>query len=142
MPATTPKNSVYGVLCIAAFIGALGCSGEKSDLAPVRGKVLLNDQPMEFGRVMTVPQAGRGSAGEIQPDGTFMLTTNDDGDGAAIGVHKVAVTTMTTAPVADPEAVGAESQVPARYSNPETSKLTIEVKADGENSPVLKLTSP
>lgn len=126
--------------CLAA---AVGCGGdEKPNLLPVHGTVMLNGQPLATGQVVTMLETGRGAAGQIQPDGTFELTTYEKGDGALPGTHKAAVTAYENSDMTDPEADLGKSLVPERYGNPETSGLTIDVTADGENAPVLELTSP
>lgn len=137
------RASLAATLALAAF-GSLGCGGEGPALVPVKGKVLLNGQPLTTGNVTTMPPSGRGAFGPIQSDGTFELTSGREA-GALVGLHKVAVVAVegeafqgAEAPATGP----AKSLVPQRYNNPETSKLTIEVKADGENAPVLELTTP
>ena len=110
-------------------------------MAPVEGKVLLNGQPMTAGRVMTTPPSGRGANGIIQVDGTFELKTHNVGDGALVGTHTVAVVAYE-GKATGPEAGPGKLLVPQRYINDMTSGLTIEVKADEENAPVLELASP
>lgn len=143
MPSNANRRLNATSRCFALIIvGAIGCTDKTPGVAPVHGKVTVNGQPLSTGRVMTMPAAGRGAGGEIKPDGTFELTTPDYGAGALPGTHKVAVRAYDDAGVADPETTSGKSLVPARYANPMTSGLTIEVKADGENAPTLELTSP
>ena len=111
-------------------------------MAPVNGKVLLNGQPMSAGSVGTVPAAGRGAHGDIQPDGTFELHTFAQHDGALIGPHKVAVTAYDASAGKGPESEYGKLLVPKRYTNYEISGLTIDVKADEPNTPTLELKSP
>ena len=61
-------------------------------MAHVRGQVLYRGQPLEFGNVMFQPRAGQPASGDIQPDGTFSLSTYKIGDGAVVGRHKVRIT--------------------------------------------------
>ena len=129
-------------LLVFIILAAVGCGDGAPSVTPVRGKVTFNGQPLTTGRVMTMPTAGRGAGGEIKPDGTFELTTPDYGEGAIPGAHKVAVRAFDDSGVTDPELVSGKSLIPARYANPMTSELTIEVSADGENAPTLELTSP
>lgn len=133
------KTSYWAALMV---LSTLGCGDSAPSVAPVRGKVTLNGQPLSTGMVMTMPSAGRGAGGEIGPDGTFELTTPEYGDGAQPGMHKVAVRAYDNSGVTDPELASGKSLVPSRYANPMTSGLTIEVKSDGENAPTLELTSP
>jgi hypothetical protein len=87
------------VLLLAAMaLVAGGCGGGEKvpSLAKVHGKVSYNGKPMALGKVLFIPvKRGEGetrpfpAGAEIQPDGTYVLTTVNPGDGAAIGEHKV-----------------------------------------------------
>ncbi len=83
---------------IAFFVAIGGCSKSPYELAKVRGKVTLENQPLTAGKVMFAPvakqdamDAGKPAVGLIQPDGSFALTTLNDGDGAIVGEHWVTV---------------------------------------------------
>jgi hypothetical protein len=117
-----------------------GCPQSTPDVMPVKGKVTLDGQPLTKGAIGTLPPAGRGANGIIGPDGTFELTTYAKGDGARLGLHKVSVTSYDMVGTG-PEAVPGKSLIPTRYTNPQTSGLTIEVTEDGPNEPVLELSS-
>ncbi len=111
-------------------------------MAPVKGKVTLNGQPIKSGNIMTLPSnGGRGAAAPIGPDGSFELKTGTD-MGALIGTHKVAVVAYEGTGKSGPEAGVGKLLVPDRYINPETSDLSIDVKAGEANSPTLDLKSP
>jgi hypothetical protein len=89
---------------------------------PVKGKVTYKGKPLARGTVKFEPDgAGRAATGEIQSDGTFVLTTYKQGDGAVPGHHRVAV-------------VGGETQakepVPMKFENFASSKLEIDVSQD------------
>ena len=50
-------------------------------------------QPLTMGIVTFEPDGyGRMATGKLQSDGTFILSTLKDGDGAAVGHHRVFVT--------------------------------------------------
>lgn len=129
------------------LVGALaGCGGEERlPTAPVEGKVLYNGEPLTFGSVVFLPEAGPPAKGTIQPDGTFRLSTYEKGDGAILGKNQVEITCSTNqdpnAPPPDPniEMPVGESLIPLRYSQAQTSGLTREVK-EGGNSFEFKLT--
>jgi hypothetical protein len=122
------------------MLAVVGCQ-QKSNVVPVRGKVLLDGKPLTKGMIATMPSAGRGANAKIQPDGSFELRTFGQNDGATVGVHRVAIVAFETPANAGPESGSGPSLVPKRYTSPETSGLTIDVKP-GDNSPELKLTSP
>jgi hypothetical protein len=125
---------------IVLFVIACAGCGKKSTVAAVRGKVLLDDQPLTAGAIMTLPKGGRGAQGAIH-NGEFELGTFAKNDGALIGTHQVAIVAYEGGLGRGPEAKLGKLLVPQRYTNPETSGLTIEVEP-GENTPTLKLTSP
>lgn len=131
-----------GKLCVATLgcaVLALGCGGgNQLNVAPVHGTVTLDGQPLTSGIVTVWPSAGRAANGQLRTDGTFELTTYVQGDGAQLGTHPVTVT--RAAPRHEQELSADElNAVPAKYSSPETSGLSITVSADQENSPVLEL---
>lgn len=135
------KFSVHGfVLATALILTCLGC-GKSSNMAPVNGKVLLDGQPLTQGVVMTLPVSGRGAKAKIQSDGSFELGTETSADGATIGVHKVAVAAYASGARQGPESGQGKLLVPQRYTSPDESQLTIDVKAGDENNPVLELKS-
>ena len=136
-----PYGLTAAIVGIVAIV-VVGCGPKRPSMAPVKGKVLLNGQPMTAGSVGTVPAAGRGSHADIQSDGTFELHTYSARDGALIGIHKVAVVAYDASGGKTPESEYGKLLVPKRYANYETSGLTIDVSADEANTPTLKLTSP
>ena len=107
-----------------------GCS-KRFPMAEVSGKVTLDGQPLSGATVMFVPEKGFAAAGTLQPDGTFRLISGRPGNGAVIGLHKVAV--MPADPLLD-------ARIPITFRSAETSGLSAEVKA-GKNSFDFELTS-
>jgi hypothetical protein len=123
------------VLCLLA-----GCQ-QQQPLAKYKGKVLYKNQPLTNGSVMFQPTAGIPSRGNIQPDGTFELTTYKLNDGATIGKNKVRVvsTTAVSQDATQGELATGNSVVPAKYNDFSTTPLEVEVKAEGEENGVLNL---
>jgi hypothetical protein len=109
-------------------------------LAPVSGKVLLNGQPLEFGSVMFQPSSGQPAIGEIQPDGTFTLSTFAPNDGAVVGVHKVRIACYESQRRDAQKGPGEQSLgkllIPMKYTLFDQSGLTAEVRED-HNEPVV-----
>ena len=70
-----------------------GCGPSGSPVGKVQGKVVSGGQPVTGGTITFTPVAevadARPATGEVQPDGTFVLTTQKEGDGAAVGKHQV-----------------------------------------------------
>jgi hypothetical protein len=132
--------------CFGIFLAILlapACAGcnSKSPVARVRGMVLLDDKPLASGAIVTLPESGRGARGTIV-NGGFELGTFGKNDGALIGTHKVAVVATEPVKRKGAEASAGKLLVPQRYTNPDSSELTIDVKAGEVNEPTLKLTSP
>jgi hypothetical protein len=139
--AIASRNRWRVILRLLFAAVCTGC-GQSPALAPVKGKVLLNGKPLNSGSVGTIPSAGRGSHGDIQADGTFELHTYSMHDGALLGKHKVAVAAYQDTGAKGPESGYGKLTVPERYTNPESSGLTIDVKEGEVNTPTLELTSP
>lgn len=116
------------LVCLAA-----GCSGEVGEPWPVRGKVSYRGTPLRGGTVVFTPDPSRGGSGplaraEIQGDGSYALQT-DDRPGTAAGWYRVTVVAV--------EASGTASRrglLPGKYSDPELSGLSYQVKAGQENT--------
>jgi hypothetical protein len=122
---------VAGSVAFTAVVSLIcsGC-GSQSDAShfvastvPVKGKVLYKGKPLTQGEITFEPlDSGREAHGRIQPDGTFELTTFNQGDGAVPGTHRVAVTGTGGK---------GKSAVALKYKNPSSSKTEIEV-AEGK----------
>ena len=117
-----------GSLALLA-LAAAGC-GDKPALAPVRGHVYFHGAPLAGGAIVFTPDPEHGGRGplacaRIGDDGAYILATGPD-FGAVPGWHRVTFTARS--PDAPPEA-----RLPARYSDPEQSGKTCEVKAGQGN---------
>jgi hypothetical protein len=142
--------------CVAiAVVALIGCSGsadERQKVVPVSGSVTYNGQPVAGATVVFLTKGSSpGATGQTASDGTFRLTTYDEGDGAAPGRYSVTVTKLEGAasgdpnapfdPVADMEAAArktappppARSLLPTKYSTAAQSPLEFTVEASGNN---------
>jgi hypothetical protein len=105
--------------------------------------VRLDGSPLTTGSVRFVPEAGRAATGKIESDGTFVLGTFGQTDGAMIGTHKVAIIAYEASSDTRPAyevRTPSKPLVPQRYMAPGTSGLTKEVKP-GDNEFEFDLTS-
>ena len=115
------------------LLGLVGCGGDAtapnlSATLPVRGTVAYKGKPMTGGTIKFEPEdTGREAHSAIGPDGTFVLSTFKEGDGAIAGLHRVAVTGASAA-----------GAVPLKYKSPSSSKVEVEVVA-GKTDYVLNL---
>ncbi len=88
---------------------------------------------MTSGRILFVPSKpsegglSHPASGKIGDDGSYTLTSYDEGDGAMIGEHKVAVI-VTSAPGAKAPGTTAKSPVPKQFADPETTPLRKKVE--------------
>ncbi|HYV36341.1 MAG TPA: hypothetical protein VE988_11590 [Gemmataceae bacterium] len=120
--------------CLALVLAAAGCGPSSEQLTPVKGKVSYRGHPCTGGTIVFIPDAARGTRGnlavaDIQPDGTFALKTNDV-LGAVAGHHRVTVSWVYTATSgATPQSV-----LPTKYRDPQLSGLTREVVVNKTNA--------
>jgi hypothetical protein len=119
---------------LACLFALAGCRPSADELAPVKGKVLYRGQPLQGGVIVFIPDSSRGTRGnlavaDIQPDGTFTLKTHDV-LGAVPGHHKVTVSWVLASPGGAPP----QSLLPAKYRDPQQSKVTCEVLANKTNT--------
>jgi hypothetical protein len=121
-----------GCLILLA-LAAAGCGEQKPALAAVRGHVYFRGAPLAGGAIVFTPDPERGGRGplacaRIDGDGGFVLVTGQD-FGAVPGWHRVTF----TAPARDGPSASPETMLPARFSDPEQSKQSGEVKAGQSN---------
>ena len=94
------------VCLIAIAVAAVllpGCGGER--VAPVKGRVMFNGEPVKEAAITFSPmgganqlEAGTPATGFTKPDGTYVLSTFKDSDGALVGTHSVNVVLDDTNP--------------------------------------------
>jgi hypothetical protein len=127
-----------GTACfaLAAFLATLGTGcGERTGphvaaTVAIKGKVTYNGKPLTRGSITFEPvDIGREANGEIQPDGTFQMSTFKANDGAVPGVHRVAVS--GTGKVDG-------KPLPVKFQSPASSHIEIEV-ADGKTDYTIDL---
>jgi hypothetical protein len=132
------RTMVFLWLCVAlAVVVAVGCGGNNGPPTyRAGGKVAYSDgTPLTRGRVSLSPTestANVSARGEIQPDGTFELTTFISGDGAVPGRYKalVVVPPVFQNPRWGPSNPPSEPLINARFANFETSGLEFTVTDD------------
>src|SRR5262249_47233374 len=117
-------------------VSLAGCGGGPQ-ITPVSGKVVYKNQPLTSGLVMFQPASGQPARGEIQPDGTFVMETFGNGDGATIGVNQVRVVARKAPKNTDPtrgEVGVGELTLPEKLASYGTSGIEITVEA-GKTEP-------
>lgn len=132
------------LVATALFLALFGgCGSDAFKPVPVKGTVKFSDGSVPQGEVAIVrfdPVGGvadpaekdpastarRAAAGTIQPDGSFVLTTLIDKDGAIAGDYKVVLVVFKHHDRLD-------SAVPAKYAHPATTPLEATVSHGGSN---------
>lgn len=118
---------------VSAFASAVcflfaGCGG--SGVVPVSGTLTYKGKPVTNAFVNFVPENGRPSTGETDPNGRFTLVYDPQTKGAQVGKHRVFVTHN---PVADASQPGTIPGEPVKLS-PEMREFFS--KYSGEKSKV------
>jgi hypothetical protein len=123
------------------LVATVGCGGPRQ--YPVNGKVVYADgSPMKGGAVMFETEGPNGrvmAQGSIdRDDGTFTLGVKEEGDGAPIGLYRVAIRGRRNNPHAKVDDPELENQVHSRYTSFNTSKLEFTVEPK-QNDFVIKI---
>lgn len=133
-----------GLAMLIAGVFSAGCN-QTPAVVPVSGKVLYNGEPLPCGFVMFQPEQGQAAQGEIQPDGTFQLSTYGPNDGAVPGHHKVSVRSFSNQKAGvdggDAEAPG-RLLIPQQYTRFGMSGLSADVTPGSTEPIVLELKGP
>lgn len=123
------------VLCLAAIGLAAsslsGCGPAKARLYPVTGSLKVNGKPAENALILLHPPATtketvRPSA-RVKADGTFEVTSFEEGDGAEAGEYTITVEWRL--PPKTPFDGNGPDQLQGAFSNPATSNLKATVNA-------------
>ena len=127
----------FAAALVVGSISFSSCGGpDRVEVNPVRGKVLFRGQPAAYAWVVFHPQGGSEQvqpmrpSGRAGPDGSFTLTSYDEGDGAPAGEYKVTVE-WPSEDLTDPsDPDNPEGQIPrgpdrfgGRYADPATTPL-------------------
>ncbi len=139
------KRLSVGWIAVALIaVASVGCGSSGPELAPVKGVVTLEGEPLEGAVVLFQPNdGGKPATGLTDASGGFVLTTLEEGDGAQVGVNSVSVTkelpSTSSADVEEGEISDVELGTPPRYASPQLSGLTVDVQ-QGMEPVTLELT--
>lgn len=145
VPAISIRATRLATLAGLVAVLFTGCGdssgGEEQSVTPypVTGQVILPDgTPLTEGLVTFVPigESGRQATGKIKADGTFALTTVNEGDGAGPGEYLVRIISTLGKPGPRRSSV---SLVPTKYSDEGSSGLTVTVKPETNTLEPFKL---
>jgi hypothetical protein len=131
--ATAAARPVCRAAALLLLLGTLGCGARPY---PVRGSVTLEDgTPVTAGMVTFETKDAEKpvtARGQIQPDGSYELSTYKPGDGVLPGVYRVAVTPAAQSP----DASVTKPAYDERFMSFATSGLEFEVKATANEYPI------
>jgi hypothetical protein len=134
--ATVRGASVAARGILGMCLAFAGCGGNQQiSTYPVTGKVRYADgSPMQGGTITlhsgesTVP-----TRGVVEEDGSFTVGTYGVDDGAPAGSYKVALFPELPADFDPDSGRRLPPTIDRKYSDPDTSGVTLEVSADGQN---------
>jgi hypothetical protein len=146
--AGSPTRLAYGLAATAIALTFIGCGrpiGDRGELYPAEGQVLLNTAPLAGALVVLYPQGlpdakAIPSRAQTGPDGRFRVSTFGTADGAPNGEYAVTVVQYPwqqdgSGWVAGPNAL------PAKYASPKTTDLRVQIGPDKDKLPALVLAS-
>lgn len=126
------RRSRAMTLAVLFLVACGGCGSGTVTLAtlvPVKGKVTYKGKPLSMGTVRFEPDGyGRMASGKLQSDGTFVLSTLKDGDGAAVGHHRVFLTDVDKSLAKDRDF--------KKFTGAVTSKLEVDVNSEHTDFPL------
>jgi len=146
-PAVLQKLVYLGSLILGGFL--VGCSNDSTGdivpTSPAAGVAKFQGKPLEYYQIQFIPEQGRPAAGITDENGKFTLGTNDVGDGAPSGKHRVAVTYVGPPlppdygvtnfdPVPPPK-----FKIPTKFNDPNKSGIMVEVPEDGKTDFLIEL---
>jgi hypothetical protein len=106
------------------LLSLAGCGSQNGlNLGRVSGKVTYKGEPVRNGTVMFMPDESKGTQGPpamgvLGTDGAYVMTTDQTGDGAIVGIHKVGIMALGTTPLNPDEAeVKEKDEVKAFFAN-------------------------
>jgi len=139
-------RSLPGALLVLVSLVAAGCGGSDGNLAPVKGTVTLDGEPLagaklEFeldpGDVVRGKSTGSASYGKTDSSGRYTLQYTHEKQGAPVGKHTVRITTRGMTVDANGKEVLVPERLPPKYHL--NSELTREVMP-GSNTIDFRLT--
>jgi hypothetical protein len=128
------------IACLSlVIVGIVGCGAAeyRKVVVPVSGTVTCGGRPVTEGYVVFIPKvpagadvmkSGKAAAAYIQADGTYTLTTYDEGDGALVGDHTVRIERL--APEDDESDEGIAYERDPNLCGPMLLEVTV---TDGDN---------
>ncbi|MCS6853052.1 MAG: hypothetical protein NZ700_17995 [Gemmataceae bacterium] len=134
---------MWGVAALALLTSSCGTDDVRLPVFPAQGKALYQGQPMVHALVVLHPlneaeMPGVRPSGRVAADGSFVLSTYTENDGAPAGEYLVTIEWYPPRPE-DEEADVGPDRLEGRYSNPKTSGLRCTIKEGTNEIPPFEL---
>ena len=132
----SPRGRTGSVAVLfACCLSVVGCGPDRPETYPTKGRVLFDDgTPVMTGTIELLSEEfGETASGRIEDDGSFVLGTFDEQDGACSGRHDVVVIQMI---INDGVTTHNRDHGPAVdpiYATYETSGLAVEIEPVEQN---------
>ena len=121
------------LLALVLATGLSGCGGNSGPtLVQLSGTILFEGRPIPPGTLTFVPKEGKGptATGTVADAGHFTVSTHRAGDGITPGTYRIRVESWETPPtMGGPQP---KSAVPEKYTNMNTTDLTLDVPNERE----------
>jgi hypothetical protein len=136
-------NSMAIAMTIAALVGCGEAKPERVAVHPASGTLTVKGQPAPGAFVTLHPKAEVGEdvpppRANVDKDGTFKLSTFAGGDGAPEGEYTVTIRWYKLIKNGTDVSQG-PNVIPAKYTKPESSNLTVRIAAGQNSLPPIKL---
>ncbi len=145
MRSFTNKMSHLGLTtlsCAVLSLAAIGCD-RGPQTVPVKGKVLLDGEPLTVGSIRFVSDTGRPAGSIVGEDGSFSVVSISGNDrkqihGLVPGRYRMSI--KATEMLGEEEDAEVRWLVPRRYADTRTSGLLADIEEPTENL-IVKLSS-
>ncbi len=127
------RHAGVGLLALILAVGLCGCGRNSGpELVQLSGTILFEGRPIPPGSLTFIPKAGEGptATGTISEAGHFTVSTHRTGDGIPPGEYRIRVESWETPPTMG--GPPAKSAIPAKYTNVNTTDLTLDVPNERE----------
>ena len=131
---------------IVAGCGQVGPVADTFDTVAAQGTLTSDGKPLAFYQVTLVPEGKRPAAGTTDEKGHFVLGTNNPGDGAVVGKHKVVVAFVGPPSDITPDMNNYKPPKPPvklhkKYSSEQTTDLTVDIPDAGIDDLKIEVTA-
>lgn len=138
-----PFKHALACACLAAILGCGEAKPDRVAVYPASGKVTLKGQPTHGAQIILHPKSVLGEdvpspRGHVDKDGHFQLSTFDGGDGAPEGEYIVTLRWYKLVKQGA-DVVAGPNVIPAKFTKPESSNITVRIAAGQNELPPIKL---